>query len=186
MGNLHFCTPSVTFLPDTNSPHTFYVMNPALPTHAQWRSPRARLIERTPAVLRMADGQRSRGVLETISLTGGMLNMPTVLNRGSQIKLMFLTQTGPVAGSAEMLRPVSETHQPFRFVALEDGDQRRLHSVLQTLMVPVEQAWIEKYRAAVANCKPERRGTIRILFGVLSISLCLASVLYLLNSHFLR
>jgi hypothetical protein len=42
---------------------------------------------------------------------------------------MFLTQKGPVLGSAEMLSPVSWTQQPFRFVALAHSDQRRLQAL---------------------------------------------------------
>ena len=75
-------------------------------SHANWRSPRVRLADITPAVLRLPDGRRRRGQLETISLTGGLLSMPNMLDRGSHIQLMFLTRTGPVVGAAEMLVPL--------------------------------------------------------------------------------
>ncbi len=69
------------------------------------------------------------GRLEVFSSTGGLLCLSKPLIRGTRIKVMFLTQTGPVMGSAEMLTPVSWTQQPFRFVALAAGDQRRLQAI---------------------------------------------------------
>ncbi len=161
----------MTFLPDS---------------HAYWRSPRVRLADITPAVLRLPDGRRHRCKLETISLTGGLLSMPNMLDRGSRIKLMFLTNTGPVLGAAEMLNPVSMTRQPFRFVALEEGDQRRLRAVVQSFLDPGEQAWIEKYRAALVHQKPARRGVFRVIFGSLTLLTLLGSVIYLLNVHLLK
>jgi hypothetical protein len=155
-------------------------------SHTYWRSPRVRLADITPAVLRLADGRRHRGELETISLTGGLLSMPNMLDRGSRIKLMFLTPTGPVLGSAEMLSPVSTTRQPFRFVALEEGDQRRLRAVVQSFLDPGAQAWIQKYRAALVHRKPARRGVFRVAFGSFTLLTLLGSAIYLLNGHFLK
>jgi hypothetical protein len=150
-----------------------------------WRSPRARLADITPAVLRLPDGGRQRGKLETVSLTGGLLSMSNLLDRGSRIKLMFLTHTGPVLGAAEMLSPVSTTRQPFRFVALEESDQGRLRAIVHGFLNPGEQAWIEKYRAALVQRNPARRGVFRIVLAVLAIFTLLGSAFYLLNVHLL-
>jgi hypothetical protein len=155
-------------------------------SHATWRSPRARLADITPAVLRLPDGCRHRGKLETISLTGGLLSIPKLLDRGSRIKLMFLTHTGPVLGAAEMLSPVSTTRQPFRFVALEESDQGRLRTVVQSLLDPGEQAWIEKYRAALVQRSPARRGVFRVVLASFTLFTLLGSVIYLLNVHLLK
>ena len=155
-------------------------------SHANWRSPRVRLADITPAVLRLPDGCRHRGKLESISLTGGLLSMPNLLDRGSRIKLMFLTQTGPVLGAAEMLSPVSTTRQPFRFVALEEGDQGRLRAVVQGFLDPGEQAWIEKYRAALVQRNPARRGVFRGVLAFLTLFTLLGSFIYLLNTHLLN
>ena len=155
-------------------------------SHTYWRSPRVRLADIPPAVLRLPDGRRHRSRLETISLTGGLLSMPNILDRGSRIKLMFLTPTGPVLCSAEMLSPVSTTRQPFRFVALEEGDQRRLRAVVQSFLDPGEQAWIEKYRAASVHRKPTRRGVSRVVFGSFTLLTLLGSAIYLLNVHFMK
>jgi len=155
--------------------------------HPDWRSPRVRLAEITPVVLRLPDGCCSRGNLETISLTGGLLSMSNVLNRSSRIKLMFLTQTGPVQGTAEMLNPLSTTRQPFRFVALDEGAQRNLRAVVQSSLDAREQAWIEKYRAALIHQNPPRRGFFRVVIGALALlALCFGSAIYLFHVPLLK
>jgi len=112
--------------------------------------------------------------------------MPNVLDRGSRIKVMFLTHTGPVLGAAEMLNPVSTTRQPFRFVALEESDQGRLRTVVHGFLNPGEQAWIEKYRAALVQRNPARRGVSRVGLAFLTLFTLLGSALYLLNTHLLK
>jgi hypothetical protein len=149
-------------------------------SHANYRSPRARLADITPTVLRLPDGHLSPGQLETISLTGGLLSMSKMLDRGSCIKLMLLTHTGPVLGAAGMLSPVSTTQQPFRFVAFEEGDQRRLRAAVQSSLDlnPGERGWIEKYRAIVHR-NPPRRGAFRVVLETLTfLTLCLGSAMY--------
>ena len=131
-------------------------MNSLPQSHTNRRVPRVRITDLTPVVLRLPDGGCHRGKLETISLTGGLLSLSQVLDRGSHISLVFLTDSGPVRGTAEMLSPVSKEQQPFRFVALERDDQRRLRLIVQPLQNGVEEAWIAKYRAALVqqNRKP--------------------------------
>jgi hypothetical protein len=158
-------------------------------SYASYRSPRIRLADITPAVLRLPDGHCSPGKLETLSLTGGLLDMADVLDRGSRVKLMFLTHTGPVLGAAEMLNPVSATQQPFRFVALEEDDQRRLRAAVESSLDqnPREEAWIEKYRATLVHRNPARKSTFRIVLGALTLlTLCLGSAVYVLHIHLLR
>jgi|HubBroStandDraft_6_1064221.scaffolds.fasta_scaffold12752_6 hypothetical protein len=94
------------------------------------RPPRVRPTEFTPAVIRVEDGSCTSGELQLFSLTGGLLSLPKLLDQGSRTKLMFLTQTGPVLGMAEMLRPISWREQPFRFVSLHENDHRRLRAAL--------------------------------------------------------
>ena len=140
------------------------------------RAPRIRTTERTPAVLRFQSGDCVTGRLEVFSATGGLLCLSKPLIRGTRIKVMFLTQTGPVLGSAEMLTPVSWTQQPFRFVALASEDQRRLQAVTgcaprveipaarpASRTVDAEPDWIDKYRAAVSTTPPRRRFLERML-----------------------
>ena len=156
-------------------------------SHPDWRSPRVRLADITPVVLRLSDGCCSRGNLEIISLTGGLLSISNVLDRSSRIKLMFLTQTGPVQGTAEMLSPLSTTRQPFRFVALDEGDQRKLRAVVQSFLDAREQAWIQKYRAALIHQNFPRRGFFRVVLGALALlALCFGSAIYLFHVPLLK
>ena len=97
------------------------------------RSPRLRLAEFTPIVLRCLDGHRVSGRLQCVSLTGGLVAPASLLPSGSLVSLIFVTPKGPVAGTAEMLRPVSWTEQPFRFAAIRKSDQRRLRAMIQPL-----------------------------------------------------
>ena len=72
-----------------------------------------------------------QGKLQVISLTGGLLCLSKPLDYGCPVKLMFLTSSGSVLGTAEMLRPVSWSLQPFKFVALHYDDERRLQVAIQ-------------------------------------------------------
>lgn len=98
------------------------------------RAPRAHLVEPTPAVLRLNDGRRVAGNLKVVSLTGGLLSVAHAVDTGCSAKVMFLTASGMVRGSAEMLSPLSLRLQPFRFVALHSDDQGRLKTAIQRLV----------------------------------------------------
>jgi hypothetical protein len=98
---------------------------------ASRRAPRTSFAEDTPAVLRCQDGRRVPGKLQVISVTGGLLCLSDPLDQGSQVKVMFLTHGGSVLGAAEMLSPVSQKLQPFKFVRLYDDDHRRLQAAIQ-------------------------------------------------------
>src|ERR1700694_1824656 len=146
------------------------------PASSACRAPRIRPTEYTPAVIRFQGGDSVTGNLEIVSVTGGLLRLSKPLILGTRIKLLFLTESGPVLGAAEMLSPISWTHQPFRFVALAYGDQRRLQAFTgcssklemsipeQTIrrldseqgIVDAEHQWIDKYRAAVTRNPPRR------------------------------
>jgi len=118
--------------------------------------------------------------LEVISSTGGLLRLSKPLIRGTRIKVMFLTQSGPVLGAAEMLSPISWTEQPFRFVALAHSDQRRLQAITGCSLKPemsktvqidqevdTEHQWIDKYRDAVSRNPPPRPFVKRVLEAIM-------------------
>jgi hypothetical protein len=90
------------------------------------------LVAPTPAVLRLRDGSLVRGKLKVVSLTGGLLSVPHPIDTGSNGRLVFLTAAGSVMGSAEMLGPISWGLQPFRFVALQHDDQKRLRTAIDS------------------------------------------------------
>ncbi len=126
-----------------------------------WRSPRVRLEDAAPAILRAPGGLQQRGKIEVLSLNGGLLQMSSTFEQGSRLKLLFVTHTGPVLGAVEMLPPVSAERQPFRFVGIEKADHGRLRAAVHSHLPAVQDAWIEKYRAATAKRTPERRGFFR-------------------------
>jgi hypothetical protein len=143
----------------------------------------------TPAVLRCADGRSVASKLQVVSVTGGLLSVPKPVHRGAVVKLMFVTQSGPVLGSAEMLNPISYTQQPFRFVALPQETQTRLHSAIQSSLYQhnSEDWWIEKYRTAVRHAPPPRKRRSRILLTALSLGLiAIGSALCALHFHWVR
>jgi hypothetical protein len=102
------------------------------------RPQRLQLAGSIPIVLRHQDGHRLAGKLQCVSLTGGLIGLASLLPPGSMVKLIFVTPKGPVTATAEMLRPVSWTEQPFRFAALPDSGQHRLRAVIEMVYGPTE------------------------------------------------
>src|ERR1700675_4864060 len=114
-----------------------------------WRYPRARLDGNNPIVLRFPNGERFGAKLRVISVTGGLLAVSKPVDQGSRVRLMFVTETGSVLGGAEMLPPISEGLQPFRFISLPTDDQRRVMALIgQCSQNKSEMAWMEKLRTA--------------------------------------
>jgi len=174
------------------------------------RPVRIRPEEFTPAVLRVDDGSCTSGALELFSLTGGLLSLPKVLDKGTQAKLLFLTQTGPILGVAELLQPVSRREQPFRFLTLHADDQNRLwtathqapkpltpEAVAEKLERPTltaeqiaestrEVQWIEKYRTAIEDSGPPRKRSQWKFFAAITAATLGMGVVYALQSHLLR
>jgi hypothetical protein len=89
------------------------------------------------AAIRFDDGQRSRGKLYSISVTGGLLKLAKALSHGDFVEIGFQTKVGTVIGMAEMLSPTRKATdgilQPFRFIALGDDDHRNLRMALQSV-----------------------------------------------------
>jgi hypothetical protein len=119
------------------------------PPDAQRRAPRTSFAETTPAVLRFQNGRRVSGKLQVISLTGGLLCLPSPLDQGSKVKLMFLTGKGSVLGAAEMLKAISWSLQPFKFVGLLNDDQQKLQAAIQSSLEQNRQdhGQMERHRA---------------------------------------
>jgi hypothetical protein len=175
------------------------------------RSPRAvrvRPAEYTPAVLRIEDGSCTQATLELYSVTGGLLSLQKPLDRGSRARVLFLTQTGPVLGMAEMLRPLSWREQPFRFLTLHEEDERKLREATQPVVEPAvegmppqvetaaatvpntpaldaEEPWIQKYRTAIYDTPPPKRFFGKLFAGLTGGTLGLGAIVYALQ-HLLR
>jgi hypothetical protein len=102
--------------------------------HPSRRAARVQLGASVLAAIRLEDGRHAKAKLQIISATGGLLQIPHSLGQGDFVEVAFQTQSGPVRGMAEILTPMRKTSdgvlQPFRFVALEDDDHRRLRMSL--------------------------------------------------------
>jgi hypothetical protein len=113
--------------------------------HSSRRAARVQLGESVLAAIRLEDGRRTKAKLQSISATGGLLQLPRALGSGAFVELAFQTHSGPVHGMAEILRPMRKTTagvlQPFRFVALEDDDNRRLRTSLDHV---ADRSWLGK------------------------------------------
>ena len=98
-------------------------------TNANQRSPRIQLNGSVGAAIRGESGQE-RAKLQSISITGGLLELQKALATGDLVEIAFHTKAGAVHGMAEMLQPTrkfqSACLQPFRFIAMGDDDHRRL------------------------------------------------------------
>jgi len=103
--------------------------------HPTRRASRVQLGDTVLAAIRLEDGRRTKANLQTISVTGGLLRLTQSLVQGDFIEVAFQTQAGPVHGMAEALSPMrsmaNSVLQPFRFVAIEDDDHRRLRTSLE-------------------------------------------------------
>ena len=102
--------------------------------HPSRRAARVQLGDSVLAAIRLEDGRHAKAKLQSISITGGLLQLPRSLGQGDFVEVAFQTQSGPVHGMAEILGPAQKTAdgvlQPFRFVALDDDDHRRLRTSL--------------------------------------------------------
>jgi hypothetical protein len=130
------------------------------------------------------------GNLEVISIAGGMLRLPQPLDPNTRASLMFLSDGGPVLGKAEMLGPLSRTQQAFRFVTLDQKNQRNLQLGIQSHMNQFsdEDRWIATYRSAIIHNAPSQEGTfLKIVFGSVAFGiLVLISAAYFLNFELLK
>lgn len=107
-------------------------------TNGNERSPRVKLNGSVAAAVLADGGQRARAKLQTISITGGLLQLQQELSTGDFVEIAFHTQSGAICGMAEMLRPMrklqSACYQPFRFIALADDDDRKLRMALDSAL----------------------------------------------------
>jgi len=133
-------------------------------------------------VLRFANGQRVGASLQVISLTGGLLSLSQPVVQGSRVKVMFLTRAGSVLGGAEMLRPVTNALQPFRFVSLAADDHRRLGTLIweRSIQNKSDEVWIEKLRAALAQRKEPLPWRFKVAAAIGLLAIGLGSVAYVL------
>ncbi len=106
--------------------------------HVNRRSPRIQLYGSIAAAILDENGQRERAKLQSISVNGGLLELPHELSTGDFVEIAFHSRSGAIHGMAEMLYPTrkfqSACLQPFRFIALADDDHRKLRMALESAM----------------------------------------------------
>ena len=82
------------------------------------------------------NGQRTKGKLSAVSVTGGLLQLGRALGQGDFVQVSFQMQSGLVEGLAEMLSPTQQPadgiQQPFRFVAMGDDDHHALRMAVDS------------------------------------------------------
>lgn len=98
------------------------------------RSPRVR-VPNDEKIRFNIDGAIVPAVLHRLSLTGGLAEFAGAISPGNIAEVQLSTTLGPVSGLVEFLsqqkgRPLSH---PFRFIALGDGDYKRLNATLQLM-----------------------------------------------------
>jgi len=163
------------------------IMSSSPQSRPPWRYPRAHLDGTNPIVLRFSNGQHIGANLQVISVAGGLLSLPKSVDQGSRVRLMFLTEGGFVYGGAEMLPPVSDRLQPFRFTSLPADDQRRVGALIgERSQNKSELAWMEKLRAASAQHNEPAFWRFKLagVIGLLAIGLAIAA--YLLHFGLLK
>jgi len=105
--------------------------------HPQNRAPRVQLGGAVLAAIQSDGGQRTRAKLQTLSATGGVLQVLRAFEQGDFVEIAFHTKSGPVHGMAEMLiarRANQGCLQPFRFIALDDDDHQKFLMALDSVM----------------------------------------------------
>jgi hypothetical protein len=101
---------------------------------------------------------------------------------------MFLTGAGSVLGGAEMLRPVTNALQPFRFVSLAADDHRRLGTLIweRSSQNKFEQDWIEKLRVASEQHEEPRPWRFKLAGAVGLVTIGVATAAYLMHFGLLK
>lgn len=77
-----------------------------------------------------------QAILHKISLTGGLAEFPSALGDVSIAEARLETTNGPVKGLVEFLpiqKKAKPNTYPFRFIALSDGDYKRLNATLTVM-----------------------------------------------------
>ena len=78
------------------------------------------------------DGRRTQGRLQAISETGGCAGLEAQLPPATLVSIEMRTTAGPVTAIAEMLQPLDAGRQPFRFLAIDEADRRRLQRMMKS------------------------------------------------------
>jgi len=96
-------------------------MNRPVQDHLRPRAPRLTLAKGAFATIQLENGRQFTAKLQTISLTGGLLDLASYVEERVPFSLTLSIGSGIVHGRAEMLFPMRSVAgylQPFRFTSL--------------------------------------------------------------------
>jgi hypothetical protein len=124
-------------------------------TEFRERAQRVGFEEKTPVVVRFPGGIRCSAQLQVISVTGGLLCLQRPVQPGAIGKLMFLSNTGCIAGEAQMLTPVAWDRQPFKFTTLLEQDHYRLQTIIKRQLSSIHRK-VEQEKRHSDNSDIER------------------------------
>jgi hypothetical protein len=98
------------------------------------RSPRVR-VPNEEMIRFNIDGTLIPAILKRLSLTGGLAEFAGPATAGKIAEVKLNTKLGPVTGLVEFLRQQNSKAgaHPFRFIALADGDYKRLNTTLMLM-----------------------------------------------------
>ena len=98
------------------------------------RSPRVR-VPNDEIIRFNIEGSVVPAVLQRLSLTGGLAEFAGPACAGKIAEVKLNTKLGPVTGLVEFLRQPNSGPgvHPFRFIALADGDYKRLNTTLMLM-----------------------------------------------------
>ncbi len=94
--------------------------------HTSVRAPRFRVATPTKIVFVYGHGSQADGRLETVSRTGGCAGMAAHLAPGALVHIQMRTGAGTITAVGEMLPPVKQGRQAFKFIAMDELDSTRL------------------------------------------------------------
>ncbi len=100
--------------------------------HRSQRARRYRVSDSTPILFIYEDGLQARGRLYDVSLTGGSAVMERPLPEAVLVSVSVRTAVGNIGAVAEMLPMVGGGRQPFKFLALNEGDREKLARLMSS------------------------------------------------------
>jgi hypothetical protein len=103
--------------------------------HRQNRAPRVQLPIPQAASFAV-DGRKVQARLLKLSMTGGLARIEATFAADTLANMAFTTPEGTIRGVVAFITPNNKAErnaQPFRFVALDDGDQARLSASLEVM-----------------------------------------------------
>jgi len=120
-------------------------MTPPTRTLAQTRAPRAGLRGIVSASIHLENGRQLTGKLQTLSVTGGLLDLAVYLDERINISLMFRFGPGILQSKAQLLFPMRGGMgylQPLRFTQLGIVERKTIDAEVTALL---KQSVAEKF-----------------------------------------